>query len=488
MVRRSENATPNITLSNLRESRGESQKDVAEAINQLAGRSGKKVAVTANQISRWERGVAQPIPLYRRLLAEHFGRTVADLGLVHPRSERTAMPVTAVLDHVAAPPRHITEEVTASQNQWRTTRRLLNSRRVPLSRAVANLYPTRLAETGLLVHPNWLPPQPVRIDDIQIRRVDSPEPAIAGTDGSTAGVRPLAEPGRRFHRYSQAIRAIEHPRLFENRLSWRLAGCDWVDGRGSMQFGEMSYFDLVDLGEVAAHEAADRLIDPTGQVGPHSWRGLHVRRAIGDPFDTSRRMIGAAVDTLTIRRDRDGASFVLHQRDSGNVAVAGGMLHVMPCGIFQPSSVHPKSLLADFSLWRNIQREYSEEFLGNPEHDGSGSAVDYRRPPFDAMQRAADEGALSVYCLGVGLDALTLVGEILTVAVFDADVYDTLFADMVDVNEEGTVVKTGSVRPTSAIPFTEHMVAELIGGGRLAPAAAGCLRLAWQHRRMLLDR
>jgi hypothetical protein len=132
-------------------------------------------------------------------------------------------------------------------------------------------------------------------------------------------------------------------------------------------------------------------------------------------------------------------------------------------------------------------REYSEEFLGNPEHDGSGPPVDYDATPFGQMQRAITEGRLRTYCLGVGLDALTLFGEVLTVAVFDADLYDHLFAEMVDVNEEGTVVKTGRVHPTSAIPFTEHTIRELLDGGRLAPAAAGCLTLAWQHRRTILD-
>jgi hypothetical protein len=169
------------------------------------------------------------------------------------------------------------------------------------------------------------------------------------------------------------------------------------------------------------------------------------------------------------------------------VAVAGGLLHVMPCGVFQPSSIQPAAMAADFSLWRNIQREYSEEFLGNPEHDGSGAPIDYAAAPFDEMQAALDAGALRVFCLGVGLDALTLFGEVLTVAVFDADVYDRLFAEMVDVNEEGAVVKTGRVHPTSAIPFSRHMVDELLGSGRLAPAAAGILTLAWKHRRTILD-
>ena len=75
-----------------------------------------------------------------------------------------------------------------------------------------------------------------------------------------------------------------------------------------------------------------------------------------------------------------------------------------------------------------------------------------------------------------------------TVAVFDGPTYDRLFADMVSANEEGTVVKTGRVRPTSALPFNQHTIDELTASGRLAPAAAGCIQLAWEHRRAILRR
>jgi hypothetical protein len=70
--------------------------------------------------------------------------------------------------------------------------------------------------------------------------------------------------------------------------------------------------------------------------------------------------------------------------------------------------------------------------------------------------------------------------------VFPADVYDALFTGLVDANDEGKLVRTGRGRPTAHLPFTEQTVTELIGAGRLAPAAAGCLELAWRHRRTLL--
>jgi hypothetical protein len=114
--------------------------------------------------------------------------------------------------------------------------------------------------------------------------------------------------------------------------------------------------------------------------------------------------------------------------------------------------------------------------------------ADYDAEPLASFGRARAAGDVRVYCLGFALDALTLFGEILTVAVHDGPAYDRLFAGMVDANDEGTVVKTGRVQPTSALPFTRHVIDELLNGGRLAPAAAGCLQLAWEHRKTILGR
>jgi hypothetical protein len=275
--------------------------------------------------------------------------------------------------------------------------------------------------------------------------------------------------------------------LFENRPGWRLLGLNFTGLNPTLAFGDTTYFDTIDVSEAVAHEAAAALLTPDGSVTSASWRGMALRRLIGSPFDFTRRPVLPSTDTLTIRASADGASFVLHNRNSGNVASSGGMLGVMPAGTFQPSTVRRADYAADFDLWRNIMREYSEEFLGNPEHGGDGECVDYTSEPFATLDAGLAAGKIRAYCFGVAMDALTLWAEILTVVVLDADIYDQLFADMVNVNSEGSVVRIGTARPTAAIPFTEHVLDELTAGGRLAPEAAGCLSLAWQHRRQILS-
>jgi hypothetical protein len=89
-----------------------------------------------------------------------------------------------------------------------------------------------------------------------------------------------------------------------------------------------------------------------------------------------------------------------------------------------------------------------------------------------------------VCCLGLGDDPLTLATDILTVAVFDSDVFDRLFRGLVALNAEGRVVTENG---SAAIPFTADSVARFTGGGEpLQTAGAALLRLAWQHRQSLL--
>ena len=303
-----------------------------------------------------------------------------------------------------------------------------------------------------------------------------------GTETQTAHVRPLATLTRPYHRYTQAIRDIDHPRLFDNRPAWRLLDVDpWTAGTGRLVFGPTTYFAAVDVYEPTAHETAYVYLDQDGALRPGvpTMRDLPFRKLIGDPFDCTRRPIMPSIDTLTIRRDHAGDSFLLHRRDPNRVAVAGGMLQVIPSGVFQPSSVHPTAHDSDFDLWRNIMREYSEELLGNPEHDGNGPPIRYDTEPFGQLDRARAEGRIRVYCLGLALDALTLFGEILTVAVIDAEIFDAMAGEFVDVNDEGSIVNTRT-------PFTRAGVDQVLDGGRLAPGGAGCIQLAWQHRGAIL--
>ncbi|WP_410675406.1 helix-turn-helix domain-containing protein [Amycolatopsis sp. cmx-4-68] len=480
--------TPNETLITLRENRALSQQELAEELNRLATTShGAQLTLTKKSVYRWECGETTfPKRFYQQLLAEYFGVPIAELGFKRPHlAPATAPAITALAG--ADEPTSPSPEVEREQQRWRETRAALGTTRRALAITAEGLYPDfrlpGLHNTGVIAHQSWIPQSPVSIQDITLTLAsDTPPPEITGGEAETADVRPWSTPGHRYRRYHDVIRDLTPPKLFENRLCFRLTHLEWTTPEIGMHFGHMGFFDSMDTNEALAHETALRHLmrdhnDELSTMKP-SWRRLPFRTLIGDPFDLSRRPLMGAVGTLTIRGG-ESPSVVLHQRDGNKVAGGGGMTHLLPAGIFQPSSVLPAAIAADFSLWRNIQRELAEELLGHDEYDGSGHPIAYNDlEPFATLDRALDAGDIQIWCLGVTLDALTLCGDILTAAVIAPDLYDHLFADAVNTNSEGTV-------PARALPFEENTLRYLREEGRLSPGAAAALHLAWNHRHVL---
>lgn len=387
-----------------------------------------------------------------------------------------------------ATPSTVDTRVEQDQQRWRETRELLGQYRRGLASVAEQLYPdfqvAGLEGTGVIAHPRWIPPEPVPLRSVVIDMDEHTNPpAVSGSERESTHVRPLASAEHRYQRYSQAVRDVASPKLFENRLCFRVLSLDWTPPVAELQFGTMGFFDAIDTNEVLAHEMALEHLSRNSRgdvtIGRASWRHLDFRKLIGDPFDLTRRPLMGAIGTLTIRGG-ESPSMVLHQRDGTRVAGGGSMVHLLPAGIFQPSSVLPEAIAADFSMWRNIQREYAEELLGHAEYDGSGRPIDYESiEPFPAMDQALSDGRIRLYCLGLTLDALTLAGDLLTVAVFEPDLYDGLFRDSVDVNAEGSI-------PVRALPFEANTIARLPEVAQLSPGAAAAINLAWRHRKVIL--
>lgn len=487
-------AVPNVALYNLRDARAETQEQVAESLNTLARKRGETAAVTGNHVSRWERGIVHPSRLHIQLLAEHFGVSVAELGLTRQRiapSGHRGNLVGSVATVLATedPAEESEPRVIESQQEWLHIRKTMHRNHTRLAQVAAQLYPEdyRLGTTGILARPDWMLPAPIDLAKVELSFVaDCAPPALNGAEDAASHVRPLQSEQHRYRRYSQAIRDVAQPKLFENRLSWRLLDAQFTASNAKLSFGTMNYFDAMDTCEAFAHEFAAMHLVNDGQVAPASWKGLHFRKAIGDPFDLTRRPLLMSINTLTIRRDKTSASVILHNRDAANVATSGGVIGVMPAGVFQPSSVRAGDHSADFDLWRNIMREYSEEFLGNPEHDGDGPGADYTAEPLYSLDNARRSGHVRLFCFGLGIGALDLWGGLETIAVIDAEVFDELFAGLVRRNDEGTVVRVGRALPTVHIPLTREVIDELLATSRLAPETALSLNTAWEHRDQLL--
>jgi hypothetical protein len=380
--------------------------------------------------------------------------------------------------------------MTETEERWRAVRRLVNQHRLALAAQAARLYPgaARAAGTDLLCRPEWLPAAPVELAGIGLEWVsEPPAPRTDATAAVAAHLLPQQAPGGPFPSYAAAVAVVDPPALFQNRVCYRLLDAT-LGEPARLTMGAARYFDAMNLGHAVAHELAAAQDQADGRrSGQVSLADLPLRAALGDPCQVSQRSALTAVTTLTLRRAPDGAaSFPLHWRDPARVNHAGGAYQVMPAGIFQPVTDRPAAQQADFSLWRCMTREFSEELLGgSEEYPTRDGVLDYEQWPFARELAAArDAGTLRVHCVGLGVDPLTLATDLLTVAVFDSAVFDHLFRDLVTANAEGRVVTENG---SAAIPFTADTVARFTGGAEpMQTAGAALLRLAWQHRSALL--
>jgi hypothetical protein len=215
------------------------------------------------------------------------------------------------------------------------------------------------------------------------------------------------------------------------------------------------------------------------------------RRALADPTDLGRRPVMSAVSTLVIRHDRatGAAEFLLHWRDPAKVASGGGLYQVMPVGMFQPSHDAEWNEANDFDLWRSIVRELSEELLGTAEDYGSDQRpIDYGAWEFSrALDQAREQGGLHVYWLGLGMDPLTFVADMLTVTVFEAGVFDATFGRLVTANAEGHRVSfEDGTGQAAGLPLRADQIQRLTRDEPMQVAGAALLHLAWSHREQLL--
>jgi hypothetical protein len=305
----------------------------------------------------------------------------------------------------------------------------------------------------------------------------TPDAAFGGVTGIEAVAQrllPVRANDIRYRTYSDVVAALAAPGIFENRCTYRLLRAD-LHSSPHMVFSCGTYFDGTDVGDAAAHEFTAAIL---GEIATQD-----LRDAIGDPCDPARRPVNVALSTLTLRHDRTTGvvTFPLHRRDGAIVGHAGGMYQVLPVGIFQPAGDQPWNVENDFSLWRCIVRELAEELCGESEHyETDRRGIDYDAWPFaDRLTRALTAGQARAYCVGIGVDPLTFATDILTVLMIDAPLYDELFGDIAASNVEGSILP--------AMPFTAETVQRYTSTEPTQAAGAGLLRLAWRHRRLLLD-
>jgi hypothetical protein len=382
--------------------------------------------------------------------------------------------------------------VADSQEEFKAERAALNESRNSLGLRAAIAHqssdPTLriVGPAGHLSRDGLIFESPIPLSQLKLHWREEEGGNSADVIEAGRGVLPLISMRRRFLTYSDAMAKICRPRIFENRLCYRLVNLDTTGQILELTFARTKYFEMINNAEPLAHEfhlACAREPNP-------SWRRMPLRsRFRSDIFSLNERVIAPSIATLTlIRRPRGTWSFLMHWRDPAEVSIAGNMTQVVPAGMFQPASAGVLAVRRDFDLWRNIMREMAEELLGMPEASGkTGDSLDYQHTePYASLEEARVRGQLSIWCFGLGMDPLTLTVELLTAAVIDEVVFNKVFTNLVSRNEEGIVIRRdGSAKNTVGIDFTENSIHEYSSSHNLMPAGGACLELAWRHRETL---
>ena len=459
----------------------------ANGLNQAA--MAKLLNLDQSYVSKIETGQRQVRDLETLLrIANRLNIPPSHVGVSQELLQPVAPPATETLVDAADP-------VETSQSDWRRNRRFLNRHRGELAQLAKQLYSSEfhMGDTPFMARPEWMPERPIRLEDIKLDWSEEPVSIeVTGAEPEASSVLPLRAPGHRFERYTSAIRYLDPPALFENRASYRLLSADLRDDSPRLGFGLGTYFDKLDASEAAAHELASVVRSGPADEVP-DWTALPLRGLIGDPFDLagvrscprSRRSRCAASARPAARRSC--CTGVIPRRSPPRPASTA----CIPAGEFQPSSVASWDMKNDFDLWRNMVREYSEELLGEPERDGSqGLPIQYDKWPFYlALEKARSDNRVNAYCLGIGLDTLTLTATLLTVVVIDDEVFDDIFGNTVQINAEGALVTAiESTSVSEGVPFTEDTVKRMLTSEPMASPGACILARSWQLRDQILNR
>jgi hypothetical protein len=178
-----------------------------------------------------------------------------------------------------------------------------------------------------------MPEEPVDLSAIELSWVGDAAPVtVSGTAPEGAAYRGQGQDGQPYHRYSQAIRALASPSLFEKRGSYRLLGLRWDSAGGQMRFGYTTYFDMIDVCELMAHEIAEEWRNHRGTGEKLELADLSFRSHVGDLFDLQRRTVLPSINTLTVRRGPEGNSFFLQ----GSRRLTGPRSSPARCGYSAP--------------------------------------------------------------------------------------------------------------------------------------------------------
>ncbi|HEX3082568.1 MAG TPA: hypothetical protein VHQ86_04915 [Candidatus Saccharimonadia bacterium] len=332
----------------------------------------------------------------------------------------------------------------------------------------------------LLVRSEWVPARPVPLDEVKVRLVPAGPVDVAPKE--MMYLLPSRTNGKRFRHFSHAIQELKvrPPEMFRDLPSYALEAAEMEGGVPALSFSLGTYFEFIDNSEALGFE----FVTVVGRRKKVELKKLRYRAGLGDPKELGSRRIISSINVVTVRVDSKtkASTFFLLKR-SEKVASESGLYGTIPAGMFQPASAAPTDIKDDLDLWRTIQREYNEEFLGAPDAVGSsGTSIDYDHDePYRTFREGIKTGKMRGYYMGFGLDPLTLSAKLCAAVVFDGDFFDKTFSGMVHESEEGALVAKKKDGRLVGLPLTKETIDDFEGNIRMGAGAEAAVRATLHH-------
>lgn len=276
----------------------------------------------------------------------------------------------------------------------------------------------------------------------------------------------------------------------QNNLTYRLTNVQASDKGITAMFNNGWYEEYIETCEALTWELGQALLSTSGKSAPKRLTSQKIldeikphlsRRTSVSPFDMDSRSMTPGINTLTVvvTPKLNTMTFLMHHRGGGKgkgLAEAIGTWHIVPAGTFQPLSKNDTYRHIEFSIWRNILREFGEELLDKEELIRQESLLDPEAPfrddeDLEYLYKIFESGGVDIRFLGLALDCVTLKPEILTLLIIDGNRLASRWKELSD-NWEGA---------HQIIPFDRENLTKWLQEPKLLPAAAGCIALTLKN-------
>ena len=361
--------------------------------------------------------------------------------------------------------------VNAHQSGILQCRKELNhydSHRAELTSLILPYYvgETTNPELPLITRPGWIPEYPIAMGlagseptFVYEATAQAPiPPRIPGIDATLHEIRRSFSPQGRMTN-DESYRALE--------IDVSAKGLRLVCGPGQ-------YFEFHDSCEILGLELSAWALANQNRSPNPDGSDLPLRGPPQNIFNLRNRSAVVGVSTLLIALDYEGADWYFSHERGDEVAVNRGACSVVPSGTFQPFATNLAHFDRDFNIRSTVLREFGEELLGKKEfQETSKRSFDFEKSAIlrDFVE-LLDAQFAQIYFMGIGLDPVNCVPEVLTTLIFRA-------SDL----PVGTIAKFKS---NFEGEFTKHkLTAEALRHFAYKPnvhtASATCARLAAKH-------